>query len=65
MKTHPMNYSVATDTSGALKAQLGVSGIPHVLVISPDHVVRYQGFPSSDQDPLTEETLSKIIKASE
>ena len=64
MKSTAMTYNVATDTTGALKKQLGVSGIPHVLVISPDGVVRWQGFPLDNIDPLTEAKLAQILEAS-
>jgi hypothetical protein len=36
----------------------------HLLVISPDHIVRWQGFPTSGHDPLSEEKIAQIIKAS-
>lgn len=59
-----MEYAVATDELRRMKKQLGVAGIPHVLVITPDNIVRWQGFPLLGADPLTEETVAKIIAAS-
>jgi cytochrome c biogenesis protein CcmG/thiol:disulfide interchange protein DsbE len=64
MKDNHMEYNVAVDTSKNLKDQLGVSGIPHVLIMSPDGIVRWQGFPGSSEDPLTEQTIAQIIEAS-
>jgi len=65
MKTSHMQYNVAIDASkGSMKHQLGVSGIPHVLIMSPDGIVRWQGFPGSGEDPLTEKTIAQIIEAS-
>jgi thiol-disulfide isomerase/thioredoxin len=64
MKSHEMKYNVAVDPEARMKNRIGVSGIPHVLIISPDHVVRWQGFPGSGEDPLTEEKVAQVIKAS-
>ncbi len=64
MKTHKMEYNVAVDPNTKMKEKVGVKGIPHVLVISPDNVVRWQGFPSLSKDRLTEEKLAQIINAS-
>lgn len=62
MEGTKMNYSVATDTSRKTSTLIGVKGIPHVLIITPDHVVRWQGFPGSAEDKLTEEKIEAIIK---
>jgi cytochrome c biogenesis protein CcmG, thiol:disulfide interchange protein DsbE len=64
MKTFPMNYSVAIDTQKRMSKALGVHGIPHVMVVSPDGIVRWQGFPGSSEDPLTLEKLEQVIAAS-
>ena len=58
-----MDYTVTTDASKTMSKVLGVQGIPHVLVISQDGIVRYQGFPSQQEDKLTTEKLEQIIKA--
>ena len=58
-----MDYTVTTDASKTMSKVLGVQGIPHVLVISQDGIVRYQGFPSQEEDKLTTEKLEQIIKA--
>ena len=59
-----MAYPVAVDTKGRTSDAIGVEGIPHVLVMSPDGVVRWQGFPLDDAEPLTEATVARIVKAS-
>jgi cytochrome c biogenesis protein CcmG/thiol:disulfide interchange protein DsbE len=61
MKRTPMNYPQAIDEQATLNRKLGVKGIPHVLIVSTDGVVRWQGFPDDKTDPLTEETLRAII----
>lgn len=63
-KSNAMDYYVGTDTARAMKDKIGVKGIPHVMIITPDNVVRWQGFPSLGDDPLTEETIARIIAAS-
>ncbi len=64
MKTTPMNYHVATDPKKRMANVLGVQGIPHVMIVSPDGIVRWQGFPGSQEDPLTDKVLDQIVAAS-
>ena len=60
LKKHEMHYSIATDPARRTQSALGVRGIPHVLIVSPDGIVRFQGYPSA----LTEDILAQIIQAS-
>jgi thiol-disulfide isomerase/thioredoxin len=62
MKDQKVNYAMAIDTKQKMAKDVGVGGIPHVLVISSDGIVRWQGFPMGE-DPLTEEKLVQIIEA--
>ncbi len=64
MKTTVMNYAVATDTKQNMSKKIGVQAVPHALVITPDGIVRWQGFPGSEEEPLTDALLEQIIKAS-
>jgi thiol-disulfide isomerase/thioredoxin len=64
MKSHKMDYNVAIDGDNKMYSKIGISGIPHVIIISPDHIVRWQGFPQTEEDPLTEEKIAQIIKTS-
>lgn len=64
MKKTPIDYHRAIDTKGRMMKALGVEGIPHVMVVSPDGIVRWQGFPGSTEDPLNEKVLTQIIAAS-
>ena len=64
MTKTPMDYHIAVDTKKTMSNVLGVQGIPHVMIVSPDGIVRWQGFPGSAEDPLTEKVLQQIIKAS-
>jgi len=58
-----MKYAVATDPDGKMKQAINVAGIPHVLIISTDGIVRWQGFPLSDEEPLTAEIVKQVIDA--
>lgn len=64
MAKTPMNYHIATDTKKTMSNVLGVQGIPHVMIVSPDGIVRWQGWPGSPEDTLTEAKLQQIISAS-
>jgi len=64
MKQTPMDYSVAIDTQERMSKKLGVQGIPHVMIVSADGVVRWQGFPGSQEDPLTAEKIQQVVDAS-
>lgn len=59
LKANDFAYGLAVDTSGTLKGWFGVRGIPHVVVLSGDWIVRWQGSPTS----LSSGTLDAIVKA--
>lgn len=63
MKQRPIAYSVAIDTSNRMNRAVGVQGLPHVLIIGTDNVVRWQGFPQSGEEQLTEAMVRRIIDA--
>lgn len=63
-KGTPMNYFVGIDTTKKMSGALGVQGIPHVMVIGRDGIVRWQGWPGSPEDKLTEAKLKQIVAAS-
>ncbi len=62
-KKDTLKYAMAVDEKGTTKKLLDISGIPHVLIIGTDNVVRWQGFPGSPEDKLTEEVVKAIIEA--
>lgn len=61
LKTHPVDYSIGTDPKQVTSDKVGVEGIPHVLLITPDGIVRWQGFPEDGQYPLTEDMVKQVI----
>jgi cytochrome c biogenesis protein CcmG, thiol:disulfide interchange protein DsbE len=63
MKGTEMSYGVAIDASKKMSDAIKVAGIPHVLIISTDGIVRWQGFPLSDEEPLTDAIVKQVIDA--
>jgi len=63
-KQFKVGYSLATDSKRRLFGEIGVHCLPHVLVVSPDGVVRWQGWPGNPEDPLTPEKMERIVRAS-
>lgn len=59
-----VDYPLYSDTDAKIFKELRVGGIPFIVVLSPDGVVRYEGTPTDPSDPLTERTIQKIIIAS-
>jgi len=58
-----IGYAVGVDTKESMSKVLGVDGIPHVLIIDSDGIVRWQGFPGEQAEPLTEAIVKQIIDA--
>lgn len=63
MKSTKINYAIASDPLKRMSGAVGVSGIPHVIIMSTDGIVRWQGYPLSQEEPLTAEIIEQIIKA--
>lgn len=61
LEEHPVSYRHAYAEGQELYKKVGVSGIPHVLVISSDGVVRWQGFPNAIPD--FEGLVARIVMA--
>lgn len=56
-----IGYYVAIDTQARMKSAVEVTGIPHVLVIDPQGIVRWEGFPFLQGFELNEKVLADII----
>jgi cytochrome c biogenesis protein CcmG/thiol:disulfide interchange protein DsbE len=60
--TNPaMEYASAIDPQGRMKKQLEVKGIPHVIVIDPQGIVRWEGYPLLEGFELTESALKEVM----
>ena len=61
LKDPKIEYAVAIDTQARTKKQVQVEGIPHVLLIDPSGIVRWEGFPFQEGFELTEKVIQDII----
>ena len=57
MKSPHIDYSVATDAEARSYRMVGVTAIPHAILLDPDGFVRFEGNPMY----LTEDRLSRLI----
>lgn len=64
LENNSVDSEIALAPGKKMYNAVGVKGIPQVLVISADGIVRFQGYADSKEDPLTEDKLGQIIKAS-
>ncbi|UCC98553.1 MAG: TlpA family protein disulfide reductase [Phycisphaerales bacterium] len=58
-----IEYFAAIDTRARMKEQLGVFGIPHIIILEPDGYVVWEGFPLLRGYELTEEVVGTILEA--
>ena len=61
MTTPAIAYAVAIDPRKRMSAQLEITGIPHVLLIDPAGIVRWEGYPLLTDDPLTLDVVKAIV----
>jgi cytochrome c biogenesis protein CcmG/thiol:disulfide interchange protein DsbE len=61
MAEKEIKYSMAIDAQARMKDQLGIYGIPHVIIVEPGGYVIWEGFPLLKDYELTEETIEKIL----
>lgn len=53
-------YPQAVDTSKKLYSAMGIQAIPHVIVVSTDGVIRWQGNPAGEMPALNRAVLSMV-----
>ena len=63
MTTPRIDYYVAIDTQGRMKKAVGVTGIPHVLIMDPKGIVRWEGYPLLDGYELSEKVVADLLAA--
>ena len=57
-----IKYASAVDPQARTKKAVDVQGIPHVMLIDPDGIVRWEGFPFLTGHELTEDILQELLK---
>ena len=62
MKNPKMEYYSAIDTKERLQSIYEVQGIPHCVIIDPNGIVVWEGWPQQKGFELTEETINNLIK---
>ena len=61
LESPKIEYAVAIDTQARTKSVVGVTGIPHVMLIDPQGIVRWEGFPFLKGYELNEQVIADII----
>ena len=61
MSKPKIDYAVAIDPQGRTKKAVGVTGIPHVMILDPQGVVRWEGYPLLDGYELTEQVVGDLL----
>ena len=62
MKDPKLDYASAIDTQGRTKKAVGVEGIPHVILMVPNGIVRWEGFPLLEGYRLTEKAVADVLE---
>lgn len=62
MEEPVINYYNGIDTKATMKKALEVKGIPHVILIDPKGIVRWEGFPLLGGHQLTPEVIKNLIQ---
>ena len=61
MKKPVINYCHGVDPQGRTKKAFGIKGIPHVVIIDPRGVVRWEGHPLLPGFKLTDEVIAGLL----
>lgn len=62
LKDPVIKYYSAIDQKKTMHGKLNVQGIPHVILIDPKGIVRWEGFPTLAGHELTEEILKGLLE---
>jgi len=62
LKEPEIKFYSAIDTKKRMKDELGVFGIPHVIILEPGGYVIWEGFPLQPHYELTEEIIERILE---
>ncbi|HVT12214.1 MAG TPA: TlpA disulfide reductase family protein [Fimbriimonadaceae bacterium] len=64
VKTSQAEFCVGIDPKHHMMSEIGVKGIPYAILVSPDDIVRWQGFTLDADDTLNEKIVQQVIDAS-
>ncbi len=57
-----IEHYLAVDTQARMEKTVGVTAAPHVIIIDPHGVIRWEGYPMLQDYELTEKVVADIIK---
>lgn len=57
-----IDFHLAIDTKKRMKDELGVFGIPHIIILEPGGCVIWEGFPLQEGYELTDKIIAKILE---
>lgn len=63
MTTPQIEYFSSIDPQARMKNAVEVKGIPHVIVVDPKGIVRWEGFPLLGGHELTEKVIADLLEA--
>jgi thiol-disulfide isomerase/thioredoxin len=61
LKKPKIKYFSAIDTKARMFSELDIKGIPHCIIINPEGIVVWEGYPLLTGSELTEEVVEDII----
>ncbi len=61
LKDPKIEYFSAIDTQKRMNKALEVKGIPHVIIVDPEGIVRWEGFPLLEGCELTERVVAGLV----
>jgi thiol-disulfide isomerase/thioredoxin len=56
-----INYAIALDPQKRMSNELEITGIPHLILVDPTGVVRWQGYPFEPGHEFTEAVLDELL----
>ncbi|ARV14653.1 TlpA family protein disulfide reductase [Polaribacter sp. SA4-12] len=62
-KKATIKYYSAIDTKGRTSNELEIKGIPHCIIINPDGIVVWEGWPQLNNQELTSKVIQSLINA--
>ena len=62
MKSPKVQYYSAVDSHKVMSKQLGIKGVPHVIIINPKGIVVWEGYPLLEGDELTSQVIKDLLK---
>lgn len=63
MSDPKIEYASAIDTRARMKKALEVEGIPHVILVDPQGIVRWEGFPLLEGYELNAKVVAEVLAA--